>query len=80
MNLEQLQENLRENKSSPVRLIEDVVQIAKYLLWDSEIGKEKAWEIIKDIHNCKYGSKEGIWPQIEDAIKKIKSTDAQQTT
>jgi len=55
-----------------ISLIEDIIQIAKYFQWDSEIGKEKAYLIMDEIHKGKYGAFEGIWPQTEKAIDKIK--------
>ena len=54
-------------------LIEDVIQITKYLLWDTDIGNTKAQNVINDIHAGKYGSREGIWPQVEKAINIIKA-------
>ena len=52
-------------------LIEDVVKIAQYKLWDNEAGNKKAQEIIDEIHSGKYGSKIGIWPQVYEELEKI---------
>jgi hypothetical protein len=62
------------NLLSCFSLIEDVVQIAKYLAWQTEIGDKKAMDITFEIHNGKYGSKSGIWPQVAEALAKLKAT------
>jgi len=54
------------------KLIEDVIYIAKYKLWNTTVGDERAMEIIYDIHNGKYDGKDyGIWPQVEEAWNRI---------
>lgn len=56
-------------KDRDVAFIDDIVEIAKYLNWHSEIGDKKAQEIINEIHEKKYGSTAGVWPQW-DRIRK----------
>lgn len=49
----------------------DVFEIAKYLAWNSEIGRAHAQEIIDAVHNGKYGSKNvGIWVQYENMLER----------
>lgn len=57
---------------NPLSLLEDVVQIAKYFAWQDEVGDKRAVDIICEIHNGKYGSQEGIWPQVDKALFKLK--------
>jgi len=56
-----------------LKLIEDVIQICKYFAWDNDKGDEKALALIETIHEGKYGSKEGIWPQVDKALNTIKN-------
>jgi hypothetical protein len=60
------------NGYNDLSLLEDVVQIAKYFAWQSDVGDKKAMDIIFEIHNGKYGSCEGIWPQVAKAVAKLK--------
>ena len=46
----------------------DVFEIAKYLAWNSDIGRSKAQEIVDSVHAGKYGSKSGIWIQYEQML------------
>lgn len=57
----------------------DVFEIAKYLAWDSDIGRSKAQEIMDSIHKGKYGSKSGIWVQYKDFLER-ESKDADSPT
>lgn len=63
-----------------INLIEDVIQICKYLAWQNNTGDEKANQIIKKIHEGKYNSYEGIWPQTEKALNKIKTRITNRST
>lgn len=49
-------------------LLADILEVAKYLYWNNEVGDTKASVIINDIHNGKYGSREGVWIQAEKAL------------
>lgn len=49
----------------------DVFEIAKYLCWFSDVGNEKAREIIHEIHEGKYGSHQGIWIQYGNLLDEI---------
>ena len=51
-----------------LQFIIDVAQIAKYKLWDSDVGDYKAQQLIDEIHNNKYGSTAGIWVQFNRLI------------
>lgn len=48
------------------KFIEDVGEIAKYALWQSDVGMKKAQEIIDTYHVNGEG---GIWVQWEKALK-----------
>lgn len=51
-----------------MRLIEDVVQIAKWYSWGDKIGRSSAKNMLNDIHGGKYGSVAGAWVQAENAM------------
>ncbi len=50
-------------------LLEDVIQYAKYLQWDSVIGREKAQALADEIYEGRYGLTGGLWPQADEALQ-----------
>jgi hypothetical protein len=53
--------------------IRQAVEFGKYKAWDSEVGEEKAMSIMNDFHNGLYGSKCGMWVQVNEAVELIGS-------
>lgn len=56
-------------------LMWDVLEVAKYLQWNSEIGKKNAQKIIDSIHAGKYGSNSGMWVQADKAMAHLASIE-----
>lgn len=54
-----------------ILLLADVLEVAKFLYWKSEIGDKKAQEIIDRIHARKYGCGSGVWVQASGALSRI---------
>jgi len=54
-------------------LIEEVVIIAKYLMFDGDPGRERVKAITDEIHNGKYGSRDSLWVQVDRALAGISS-------
>lgn len=57
-----------------VALMADVLEIAKYLQWNSGVGREKAQEIINAIHDGKYGDSQGCWVQADEALRVLRAS------
>jgi len=49
--------------------IRQVFEYAMYKSWDCEIGDDRAQEIMENFRNGLYGSNDGIWVQIKEAIE-----------
>ena len=60
-----------------LKIIEDVIQLAKYKCWDTNNGDTLAHQIMEDIHKGKYGKKDGIWVQVADTMQRLKSSFTQ---
>ena len=54
-------------------LLKDIKRIAMYYAWENDIGNKKAKALIDDIHKGKYGGREGVWVQAEDALNALVS-------
>lgn len=59
------------NKIQALKFHRDVFEIAKFLMWDNEHGRDKAQQIINAIHGGKYGNKSGIWAQYGDLLQSL---------
>ncbi len=54
-----------------LQLLRDAMQVSKYIAWDMKLdspGGIKALEIMGEFHSGKYGSKDGIWVQANNAL------------
>ncbi len=54
-----------------LQLLRDAMQVSKYIAWDMKLdspGGIKALEIMDEFHSGKYGSKDGIWVQANNAL------------
>jgi len=49
--------------------LRQAVEYAKYKDWNSEVGNTKAKSICDDFHSGAFGSKDGMYVQINEAIK-----------
>ena len=49
--------------------IRQVVEYGKYKSWNNEVGEQRAKSIIDDFHNGFYGSKNGMWVQVNEAVE-----------
>jgi hypothetical protein len=61
-------------KEQAIALLADVIQVGKYLHWDSSPGKDLAWRIMDDVHRGKYGDSSGFWVQADEAVKVLRGT------
>ena len=71
---EETTQNDTEARPSEMRstsLLANVVQIAKYLAWQNDVGDKLAEKIISEIHAGKYGDKQGLWVQVDNAMNQI---------
>lgn len=62
-------------KENAIHLIEDVIQIAKWLCWDDEMGRAYAEDMKKAICKGKYGSDSGLWVQVGRAMRLLSDSD-----
>lgn len=49
--------------------IRQVVEYSKYKSWNNEVGEQRAKYIMDDFHNGFYGSKNGMWVQVNEAVE-----------
>ena len=49
--------------------LRQAIEYAKYKDWNSEVGNAKAKSICDDFHSGVWGSKNGMYVQINEAIK-----------
>ena len=49
-------------------MIRQAVEFGKYKAWNSEVGDAKAQSIMDDFHGGLYGSKCGMWVQVNEAL------------
>lgn len=53
--------------------IRQAVEFGKYKAWNSEVGEQKAMSIVDDFNNGLYGSKNGMWVQVNEAVELLES-------
>lgn len=53
--------------------IRQAIEYGKYKAWDSAAGEQIAQSIMDDFHNGLYGSKNGMWVQVNEAVALIES-------
>lgn len=53
--------------------IRQAVEFGKYKAWNSEVGEQKAQSIMNDFHDGLYGSKNGMWVQVNEAVELMES-------
>jgi hypothetical protein len=69
---EALKNGVLDSVCDSLNIIKDCVQYAKYKQWNSEVGDKKADEIMKSLHDGKYGKHDGFWIQVDRAVNNIK--------
>ena len=60
---------LNDKLKTATTTIRQAVEFGKYKSWNSEVGEQKAQSIMEDFHNGLYGSKNGMWVQINEAVE-----------
>ncbi len=70
----EIEELRRKNEmlTNTLAMAKDISEIAKYALWQSDVGLKKAQEIIKQVHDGKYGGRSGIWVQWSEKLEALK--------
>lgn len=53
--------------------IRQAVEYGKYKAWNSATGEQIAQSIMDDFHNGIYGSKSGMWVQVNEAVEMMES-------
>lgn len=56
-----------------IERIKQSAEFGKYKSWNSEVGNEKAQEIMDNFHNGAFGAKTGIWVQVNEAIEYLEN-------
>lgn len=54
-----------------LEILRQIVEYAKHKAWDNFVGDKKAKSIIDNFHNGAYGSGEGVWVQVDEALNLI---------
>ena len=57
--------------SREINLIYIVGEIAKYKLWDNDVGDKKAMDLIKEHHNRNFSRHGGIWVELGKLLEKL---------
>jgi len=65
------QEKMKITKQNAINRIRGIINYALYLDWHTETGDKKAKEIADDFHKGEYGSRSGIFVQVDEAIEFI---------
>jgi len=62
---------MKITKQNAINRIRGIINYALYLDWHTETGDKKAKEIADDFHKGEYGSRSGIFVQVDEAIEFI---------
>ena len=56
------------SKCATIR-IRQAIEFGKYKAWNSEVGEQKAQLVMDAFHNGLYGSRAGMWVQVNEAVE-----------
>jgi len=60
--------------------LRQAIEYAKYKAWENEAGDKKAQMIVNSFHSGEYGSKNGIWVQVNESIEALENLCNQSNT
>lgn len=63
-----------------IKRLRQAVEYAKYKAWENEAGDKKAQMIVNSFHSGEYGSKNGIWVQVNESIEALENLCNQSNT